>query len=75
MEQLFARQPEIKAVFSCSEEMTTGALQYLDEQGIAVPGQISIVSFVSVDLCESLYPTVTAVHFRSAKWHVRRCCH
>ncbi|WP_177335202.1 substrate-binding domain-containing protein, partial [Klebsiella variicola] len=36
---------------------------YLHEQGIAVPGRISIVSFDSVDLCESLYPTVTAVHF------------
>ncbi len=63
MQQLFARHPEITAVFSCSEEMTTGALQYLHEQGIAVPGRISIVSFDSVDLCESLYPTVTAVHF------------
>ncbi len=63
MQQLFVRHPEITAVFSCSEEMTTGALQYLHEQGIAVPGRISIVSFDSVDLCESLYPTVTAVHF------------
>ncbi|MFG0604523.1 LacI family DNA-binding transcriptional regulator [Vibrio mimicus] len=63
MQQLLARHPEITAVFSCSEEMTTGALQYLHEQRISVPERISLVSFDSVDLCESLYPTVTAVHF------------
>ncbi|MDF5602453.1 substrate-binding domain-containing protein, partial [Vibrio parahaemolyticus] len=30
---------------------------------ISVPEQISLTSFDSVDLCESLYPTVSAVHF------------
>lgn len=63
MQQLLERHPDVTAVFSCSEEMTTGALQYLHEQRIPVPERISLVSFDSVDLCESLYPTVTAVHF------------
>ncbi|ENM5762995.1 LacI family DNA-binding transcriptional regulator [Vibrio mimicus] len=63
MQELLNRHPDITAVFSCSEEMTTGALQYLHEQRISVPEQISLVSFDSVDLCENLYPTVTAVHF------------
>lgn len=63
MQQLLERHPDITAVFSCSEEMTTGAMQYLHEQRISVPERISLVSFDSVDLCESLYPTVTAVHF------------
>ncbi|POC48817.1 LacI family DNA-binding transcriptional regulator [Vibrio vulnificus] len=63
MQVLLEREPRLTAVFSCSEEMTIGALQYLHEKKIAVPEQISIVSFDSVDLCESLYPTVTAVHF------------
>jgi DNA-binding LacI/PurR family transcriptional regulator len=55
--------PEITAIFSCSEEMTVGALQYLHEAGIEVPNQISIVSFDSIDRCADLYPTVTSVHF------------
>ncbi len=55
--------PLVTAIYSCSEEMTVGALQYLHEAGIKVPEQISIVSFDSIDRCADLYPTVTAVHF------------
>ncbi|ELP5730092.1 LacI family DNA-binding transcriptional regulator [Vibrio vulnificus] len=63
MEKLLAYHSDLTAVFSCSEEMTIGAMQYLHEKRISVPESISLVSFDSVDLCESLYPTVTAVHF------------
>lgn len=63
MEALLTRHPDLTAVFSCSEEMTIGALHYLHEQNIAVPEQVSIVSFDSVDQCASLYPMVSAVHF------------
>ena len=35
----------------------------MHEKRISVPEQISLVSFDSVDLCESLYPTVSAVYF------------
>lgn len=63
MARLLERHPDITAVFSCSEEMTMGAMRYLHEQGIRVPEQISLVSFDSVDLCAGLYPSVTAVHF------------
>jgi DNA-binding LacI/PurR family transcriptional regulator len=61
--QLLISAPELTAIFSCSEEMTVGALQYFHESGIAVPEQISIVSFDSIERCSELYPTVTAVHF------------
>lgn len=63
MASILKRHPEVTAVFSCSEEMTVGAMQYLHEHKISVPEQISLTSFDSVDLCESLYPTVSAVHF------------
>ncbi|MEF1250670.1 LacI family DNA-binding transcriptional regulator [Vibrio owensii] len=63
MAAIYHRHPEMTAVFSCSEEMTVGAMQFLHEKRIPVPEQISLVSFDSVDLCESLYPTVSAVHF------------
>ena len=62
MEQLIHCHPDITAVFSCSEEMTFGAMQYLNKEGIKVPDQISLVSFDSVDLCAGLYPPVSAVH-------------
>ena len=63
MAAIYHRHPEVTAVFSCSEEMTVGAMQFLHEKRISVPEHISLVSFDSVDLCESLYPTESAVHF------------
>ncbi|WP_159656731.1 LacI family DNA-binding transcriptional regulator [Vibrio atypicus] len=62
-QRILEAAPEITAIFSCSEEMTVGALQYLHEAGIEVPNQISIISFDSIDRCADLYPTVTSVHF------------
>ncbi|MGF1719568.1 LacI family DNA-binding transcriptional regulator [Vibrio kyushuensis] len=62
-ERLINQNKNLTALFSCSEEMTVGALQYFHEHSIAVPEQVSLMSFDSVDLCEALYPKVSAVHF------------
>lgn len=62
-QQLYQAHPEMTALFSCSEEMMGGALQFFHEHHIEVPKQISLISFDSVDLCASFYPTVSAVHF------------
>lgn len=62
-EQLYQSRSDMTALFSCSEEMTMGAVQFYNEHNIAVPEQLSVVSFDSVDLCANLYPAVTAVHF------------
>lgn len=61
--RLLTSNQELSAIFSCSEEMTVGAMQYLHEVGIRVPEQLSVVSFDSIERCEDLYPTVTSVHF------------
>ena len=61
--QLLRNDSDFTALYSCSEEMTVGALQYLHEVGVQVPEQLSIVSFDSIDRCEDLYPTITSVHF------------
>ncbi|MCW8330394.1 LacI family DNA-binding transcriptional regulator [Photobacterium sp. SDRW27] len=62
-QQIYQAHPEITALFSCSEEMTGGALQFFHENKVAVPQQVSLISFDSIDLCASFYPTVSAVHF------------
>ncbi|MGF1686293.1 LacI family transcriptional regulator [Photobacterium japonica] len=62
-QQLYQFNREMTALFSCSEEMTMGAVQFFHEQEVAIPDQIAITSFDSIDLCASLYPAVTAVHF------------
>lgn len=62
-QQLYQAHPDITALFSCSEEMTGGALQFFHEHNVDVPQQISLISFDSIDRCASFYPTVSAVHF------------
>ena len=61
--KLLERHPELTAIFSCSEEMTVGVMQYLHERELRVPEDISIASFDSVDRCKELYPPVTSVCF------------
>ncbi|MHC6528372.1 LacI family DNA-binding transcriptional regulator [Vibrio proteolyticus] len=63
MKVLLHRHADMTAVFSCSEEMTVGAMQCLQQFAIPVPEQVSLTSFDSVDVCDGLYPTVSAVHF------------
>ncbi|MGR5079378.1 LacI family DNA-binding transcriptional regulator [Photobacterium swingsii] len=62
-QKLLQQHEDMEALFSCSEEMMSGALQFFHQHKIAVPEQLSVTSFDSVDLCASFYPTVTAVHF------------
>ena len=63
MAEILARHPDITAVYSCSEEMCVGAFDLFRKRNIAVPGDISMVSFDSVDICTILSPAVTTVHF------------
>ena len=63
MADIIARQPDITAVYSCSEEMTVGAFDLFRERGLTVPQDISIISFDSVSLCTMLTPQVSTVHF------------
>ncbi|MGF1835762.1 LacI family DNA-binding transcriptional regulator [Photobacterium sanguinicancri] len=60
---IYQQHDDMDALFSCSEEMMSGALQFFHQHKIAVPEQLSVTSFDSVYLCASFYPTVTAVHF------------
>ena len=61
--QLHRSAPAMTALFSCSEEMTLGALQYFHEQSVILPQQLSLISFDSIELCDALYPQVSSVHF------------
>mgnify|MGYP000173617741 CR=1 FL=1 len=60
---LIQANPDMTAIFSCSEEMTAGAVQYCHEHNITIPSQIALISFDSINRCEMYYPTVSSVHF------------
>ncbi|AMO57595.1 LacI family transcriptional regulator [Endozoicomonas montiporae] len=63
MKQILKTGKTITAVYACSEEMAVGCMDALQEQGIKVPDDISLISYDSVDLCTLLTPHVSALHF------------
>ncbi len=59
---------EVTALFSTGNQITLGALKALAENGIAVPEDISIVSYDEQDYSELLYtPLTTVSHLDSQK--------
>ncbi|PSU30955.1 LacI family DNA-binding transcriptional regulator [Photobacterium lutimaris] len=62
-QQLHRSGLELTALFSCSEEMMQGAIQFFHEQNVALPEKLSLISFDSIDLCDAIYPQVSSVHF------------
>ncbi len=51
------------AIYCCSEELAAGCMDAFREQGIAVPDDISLISYDSIDLCTFLTPHISALHF------------
>ncbi|MBD5463014.1 MAG: LacI family transcriptional regulator [Lachnospiraceae bacterium] len=51
----------VTAVFAVSDYYAVDLIQFLQEQSIRVPEEISVAGFDDSPLCEMLYPTLTAV--------------
>jgi len=52
---------EVTAVFSANDQMALGLLRALHENGIAVPGDVSVVGFDDVDEAADYWPPLTTV--------------
>ena len=63
MKEILATGKPVSAVYVCSEEMAVGCMDALREVDMTVPGDISLISYDSVDLCTFLTPHVSALHF------------
>ncbi|WP_214109123.1 LacI family DNA-binding transcriptional regulator [Acrocarpospora catenulata] len=59
--ELLARHPEVTAVFATTLMLGVGLLRAASEAGIAVPGELSIVSLHDVDLARFMSPPLTTV--------------
>jgi LacI family transcriptional regulator len=59
--QILAKCPDVSAIFTASDELAIGLLSYLDEQGISVPGQISVIGFDNIRLSKLTIPKLTTV--------------
>lgn len=49
------------ALVTQNDEMAVGAMQALQENGIDIPGQVSVVGFDSTTWCDFVSPTLTSV--------------
>ncbi|WP_245451059.1 LacI family DNA-binding transcriptional regulator [Borborobacter arsenicus] len=49
------------AVFCGSDILATGAIKYCHEQGIAVPGEVSVVGFDNLEIAELTSPELTTL--------------
>ncbi|MFT3888729.1 MAG: LacI family DNA-binding transcriptional regulator [Arachnia sp.] len=55
------RQGPVSAIFAANDEMALGALRALHEEGVDVPGAVSVVGFDDMPVASSFWPPLTTV--------------
>lgn len=61
MGKLYAKMPELTAVFAAADEMALGALAFLQRRGIEVPRQVSVIGFDNLNVSRMVTPALTTV--------------
>ncbi|GGF97074.1 LacI family transcriptional regulator [Paenibacillus albidus] len=59
--ELFHAHPELTAVFCVADEFAMGAISYLKDCNILVPGQVSVVGFDNLRMSSMFIPKLTTV--------------
>ncbi|HTH13004.1 MAG TPA: LacI family DNA-binding transcriptional regulator [Spirochaetia bacterium] len=62
MADLWARFPEMTAVFATSDEMAMGVLSFCHDRGIPVPGRLSVLGYDDTQIAEMGVPPLSSVH-------------
>jgi len=60
--QLMQASPDVTAIFALNDTMAVGALVGLRDQGVDVPGAISVVGFDDIPTVRDVTPALTTVH-------------
>lgn len=59
--ELTARHPGITAVVGTADQMAIGAMHWLQEQGVSVPGDVAVAGFNDIPAATDVRPTLTSV--------------
>lgn len=59
--KLMQKQPQITALFTCSDEFALAAIAYLNDQGIRVPQDVSVIGFDNVRMSWMVTPRLTTI--------------
>lgn len=60
-ERLLDGHPEMTALFAANYEMTMGAMIVLNERGICIPDELSVIGFDNREFARALHPTLTII--------------
>ena len=61
MRKLYEDNPDMTAVFISNYEMTVGAMMEINDLGIKVPEQLSVIGFDNMDFARAVVPRLTIV--------------
>lgn len=61
VEHLLDEHPEVTALFAANYEMTMGTMIVLNERGISIPDQMSVIGFDNREFARALHPTLTII--------------
>lgn len=61
MERLLNKMPEVTAVFAMSDVMAIGAIRAIEDRGLRVPEDISVVGFDGIDIGRYMNPRLTTI--------------
>ncbi|SES06095.1 LacI family DNA-binding transcriptional regulator [Salisediminibacterium halotolerans] len=59
--KLLADHPDIDGIFAASDVTAAGAMQALAQTGRSVPGDVKVIGFDGIPLCNMLVPSLTTV--------------
>lgn len=65
--RILEEHPDVTAMASTADQMAIGALVALREQGIDVPGQMSVAGFNDIAISKDFVPSLTSVHLPLAE--------
>jgi LacI family transcriptional regulator len=61
-DRIFARHPEVTAVFAGNDKMAIGAMHFFSRRGIRVPQDVSVIGFDDLQHSAFITPSLTTVH-------------
>jgi LacI family transcriptional regulator len=61
MRELLLRNRDFTAVFAASDELALGAIRTLQDEGIRVPEDVSVIGFDDIDIADYLHPRLTTI--------------
>jgi LacI family transcriptional regulator len=61
MRELLLRGRDFSAVFAASDELALGAMRVLQDDGMRIPKDVSVIGFDDIDISGYLYPRLTTI--------------